>query len=85
MKFNYSKLRGRIVEIFGSQTEFAQAMGWSERTLSLRMGNKRLWRQNDICRASELLGIDNSEIPAYFFVKEVQKIEQEEERDWLSE
>ncbi|WP_243100261.1 MULTISPECIES: DUF739 family protein [Lachnospiraceae] len=37
MAFDYNKLRGRIVEIFNTQSNFASAMGWSERILSLKM------------------------------------------------
>ena len=29
MAFDYSKLRGKIVEIFNTQSCFAIAMGWS--------------------------------------------------------
>ena len=31
MALDYSKLRGKIVEIFNTQSSFAVAMGWSER------------------------------------------------------
>ena len=72
MAFNYSKLRGRIVEVFGSQAEFAKAMEWSERTLSLKLTNQVYWRQSDICKAVSLLNISNDEILAYFFTLEVQ-------------
>lgn len=72
MAFNYSKLRGRIVEVFGSQSEFAKAMEWSERTLSLKLTNQVYWRQSDICKAVSLLNISNDEILAYFFTLEVQ-------------
>ena len=37
MCFDYSKLRGRIIEKFGNQSKFAVAMGWSERTMSLKI------------------------------------------------
>ncbi|WP_242842157.1 DUF739 family protein [Lacrimispora aerotolerans] len=45
MPFNYNKLRGKIIEMFDSQAKFADAMGWSERTTSLKFnareaGNK---------------------------------------------
>lgn len=76
MSFNYDKLRGRIVEVFGSQYRFAEAMKWSERTLSLKLNNMRSWKQTDICKATLLLKIDESDIPIYFFTPEVQKIEQ---------
>ena len=55
MAFNYSKLSGRIVEIFGTRYRFADEMGWSERTLSLKMQGRRPWKQADICRAIKLL------------------------------
>lgn len=57
MAFDYSKLRGRIVEKFGSQMSFAKAMDISERTLSLKMSGKRTWKQPEICLAIKLLGL----------------------------
>ncbi|MCI9592338.1 MAG: DUF739 family protein [Lachnospiraceae bacterium] len=76
MTFDYSKLRGKIVEIFGTQYSFAIAMGWSERTLSLKMSGTRAWKQPDICKAITLLGLSDKDIPIYFFKTKVQKIEQ---------
>ena len=75
MAFDYSKLRGRIVEYFSTQSAFAQAMGWSERTLSLKLTGQRPWKQGDICKAIELLHIDEADIPVYFFTTKVQDIE----------
>lgn len=72
MAFNYNKLRGRIVEIFGTQKNFADAMKWSERTLSLKMNNQRTWKQNDIAKAIYLLRLSDSDIQEYFFTIEVQ-------------
>ena len=42
-------------------------MGWSERTMSLKMNNKRFWKQPEITKASELLDISSEEIVQYFF------------------
>lgn len=72
MAFDYRKLKGRIVEIFGSQTVFARQMKWSERTLSLKLNGKVFWKQPEICRAIELLKLHEEEIPAYFFDEIVQ-------------
>lgn len=72
MAFDYSKLRGRIVEKFGSQTSFAKAMDISERTLSLKMSGKRTWKQTEICFAINLLGLSNEDILEYFFTLKVQ-------------
>lgn len=75
MAFNYSKLSGRIVEIFGTRYRFADEKGWSERTLSLKMQGRRPWKQADICRAIKLLKLNESDIPTYFFTLEVQNNE----------
>lgn len=72
MAFNYDKLRGRIVEIFGTQYRFAKEMGWSERTLSLKMNGSRPWKQPDICKAIKLLKLKEEDIPSYFFTPKVQ-------------
>ena len=75
MEFEYSKLRGRITEIFGTQFEFAKEMKMSERTLSLKLQGRRPWKQTDIRKAIDLLKLSESEIPTYFFTQKVQRIE----------
>lgn len=72
MAFDYSKLRGRIVEKFGSQSKFARKMEWSERTLCLKMTGKVAWKQTDILKAINLLGLTEDNIQEYFFNVEVQ-------------
>lgn len=67
MSFNYSKLTGKIVEVFGTQLRFSEAMGLSERTISLKLNSKVEWKQGEINKACSLLGIDISDIPTYFF------------------
>ena len=75
MAFNYDKLKGRIIEKFGTQYRFAKAMGWSERTLCLKLNSERPWKQTDICKAVELLKLTQEYIPKYFFKEKVQNIE----------
>lgn len=70
--YDYSKLSGRIVEIFGTRRRFAEAMDWSERTLSLKMNGTRDWKQPDICKAIRLLKLTIADIPTYFFKQNVQ-------------
>ena len=74
--YDYRKLSGRIVEILGTRYKFAEAMGWSERTLSLKMSGKRDWKQQDIWKANRLLQLTEDDIPLYFFKQKVQLIEQ---------
>lgn len=72
MNFDYSKLKGRIVEICGTRKEFAKRMGMTERTLSLKLNNKIAFTQKDIINALDILSIDLSEIDDYFFNRMVQ-------------
>ena len=64
---SYAKLRGRIVEKFGSQSAFAEAMGWRKALLSAKLNNKSEWAFPDVMKACELLGISLSEAHLYFF------------------
>ena len=70
--YDYSKLSGRIVEIFGTRYKFAEAMGWSERTLARKMSGNRDWKQPDIFKAVRLLKLTVDDIPDYFFKQKVQ-------------
>ena len=73
MKFDYSKLNGRITEIFNSQKKLAKAMNLSERSISLKLNNQRYWKNNEITTACNLLLIPDNQIGDYFFKQEVQK------------
>ena len=72
MAYDYRKLRGRIVEKYGTLGNFASDMGWSERTLSLKMNCKVFWKQPEITKAARLLGIPSDEVVEYFFTQNVQ-------------
>lgn len=72
MDYNYDKLIGRIVEKFRTQARFSRVMGMSERTLSLKLNNKIDFKQDEIIKACEVLGIEHTEIPTYFFTQNVQ-------------
>lgn len=67
MPFDYSRLNGRIAEKCGSQAEFAKQMGLSERSVSLKLNNKRLWKQSEMLKASKILDVSLSELHTYFF------------------
>lgn len=74
MAFNYSKLKGRIMEKFGTQGCFSRALGVSERTLSLKLNNKIFFSQDEIAKISELLNINSDEIQVYFFENRFNKL-----------
>jgi len=75
MLYDYSKLNGRIVEVFGSKKKFAESMNLSVRSVSSKTNNKRRWRQDEISKACELLKIPDNEINLYFFKFKVQDVE----------
>lgn len=74
MEYNYNKLRGKIKEVFGTQQEFCKHLQCSERTLSYKLSNKICWRQNEILKTVQLLGLGIEDIPVYFFNYKVQNI-----------
>lgn len=80
MSFDYSKLKGKIIEIYGTQREFARALGISERTLSLKLNGKIFWGQDEISKTLDLFGINKKEVCKYFFTNKVQKIEQNKQK-----
>lgn len=74
--WNYDKLRGKIKEKYGSQDKFAEKMKIGRVSLSQRLTGKLEFSQNEMNRAIELLELEKSEIPIYFFTPKVQKTEQ---------
>ena len=67
MDYKYDKLRGRIVEKYGSQERFAEIIGISPNSMSKKMNGKTGFSQRDIVKWSELLGIKKAEYSEYFF------------------
>lgn len=72
LMFDYSKLRGRIIEKYGSQSKFAEHMECSERTMSLKMLGKVEWKQSEIHKAVILLDLKDQDICSYFFTPKVE-------------
>lgn len=73
LRFDYSKLNGKIVEVFGSQRAFAKEMGWAERTASEKMNSNSKFKQDEIMKSIDLLGLTVSDIPDYFFAIKSQR------------
>ena len=72
MRYDYSKLMGRIIEKYSTQSNFATAMELSEHSISLKLNCKVGWKQKEISKACDLLKISTKEIPNYFFAEKVQ-------------
>ncbi|MBQ8559086.1 MAG: DUF739 family protein [Tyzzerella sp.] len=67
MKYKYLKLRGRIIEKFGSQGKFAEAIRLSENSVSKKLTGNSGFSQEDIEKWSYLLEISKEEYGLYFF------------------
>lgn len=71
---DYSKLYGRIREMYKTQEAFAELLGISKSSLNLRLNNRREWTTNEIFKACELLNIPIKDAHLYFFTKKVEEI-----------
>ena len=67
MPYTYDKLRGRIIEKYGSQAKFSEALGTSNSTVSRKMSGNVGFSQKDMKKWGRLLDIDVSEFGEYFF------------------
>jgi transcriptional regulator with XRE-family HTH domain len=65
--YEYRKLRGRIVEKFRTQEEFANAIGISVVSVSKKLNGDTGFSQSDIENWSKILEIKREEFTDYFF------------------
>lgn len=65
MQFDYSKLKGKIVEKFDTYDKFATEMGFSKPQLSQRLNNEIEWKASEIYRAAQILNLES--VNDYFF------------------
>lgn len=72
--YDYGKLRGKIREVYGTQSAFAREIKVSDNTLSCKLNNYKDWKQEEIEDSIEKLGIPCECIPLYFFNKKVENI-----------
>jgi len=69
--FDYSKLRGRIRELYLSESAFAEAMGTTRGLFSKKMTGKAGLSQHEIIRAADLLRIPHEQVYDYFLTKKL--------------
>lgn len=69
MSFKYNKLRGRIVEICGTQAEFAKRIGQSEQIITAKLAGRSSFTQENIIAWCKALDIDQIDIGSYFFAQ----------------
>lgn len=66
---NSSKLRGRIVEKYKTQTAFANAIGMLPQSVSMRLTGDTEFSREDVFVWSKALDIPTCEIGDYFFAE----------------
>lgn len=73
IEFDYRTLRGKIREVYGTEKNFAHAIGMNPSTLSLKLSNRLEFTQQDIISAINALRVSNDFIRPYFFTGKVAK------------
>lgn len=71
--FDYSKLRGKIREVFGTEAIFAEKLQMSKGTLSFKLNGKAEWTNQEMVKATKLLGEPIAEINTLFFTERLGK------------
>ena len=73
MKFNYSKLLGRLKEKGMTQEDLATIIGRTKSTISLKLNGKASFTIEEMDKICKVLDIAKKDIGKYFFDKKVQK------------
>lgn len=69
MEYDYSKLRGRIIEKFGTIGNFQKHLDVSNVVVSKKMNNRVRLSHDDITQWADLLEIPMDQIGVYFFTR----------------
>lgn len=67
MAFDYSKLREKIKEKLGSETELSKRMNIPKSAISQKLNGKIRFTQNEIPIICKILEIKDKEVALYFF------------------
>lgn len=80
--YNYSKLKGKVREVFGNNKEYADYLRISEAYLYEKYKSNSYFNQNQIEKTMQAFEEQPEMIMAYFFTKKVEKnltnVEEEE-------
>jgi hypothetical protein len=72
MNYDYSKLRGKIVEYYGKQSDFAKILNLSNVSLNKKLNNRVKFTQDEIRIMIDKLNIKKVEVEDYFFTLKVE-------------
>ncbi len=71
MIFDSNKLRGKIVEKYGSLQNFSTVTGFKYSTLQNKLRSLTYFNQMDIANLVKWLDLDENDIVSYFFKEKV--------------
>lgn len=71
IKFDYSKLLGRMKEKGIDQKTLATKINNTPSTLSLKLNNKAYFKQSEIFKICKILSIEALEVSCYFYTLKV--------------
>lgn len=71
MEFDYSKLRGRIIEKYKTIGNFCDKFGITQTAMGDKLHNRARFKQTDIIKIMKLLDIKQEEIPEFFYTLKV--------------
>ena len=67
MVYDYGSLRGKIVEKCGTIEKFSSEIGITSVSVGRKLSNKSEWKKDEIVNSCNVLSLDFSQIPQYFF------------------
>lgn len=73
VKYNYSKLKGRIKELDMTLNGFAERLGIAEQTLYKKFNNQTYFTQEEIDKAMKIIMQPMSKVQLYFLIKKLRK------------
>lgn len=79
MAYDYSKLKGRIVEKYGTMRSFAEVLGIAPQYISPKLNGKIDITKTDIEKWARLLDITRDDYGKYFFCRKSQESQEVEE------
>lgn len=71
--YDYSKLKGKVREVFRTNEAYASFLGISEASLYEKYKSESYFNQNQIDKSMHKFNEGPEMIPAYFFTKKVEK------------
>lgn len=69
--YDYSRLQGRIVRMYGTRARFARLLGLTPTSFSKKLHNKTHFTSQEISRMIDLLDVADEDVVYYFFLQNV--------------